>query len=610
MKYKVFSVPAVFCLVVALILGANTLGAFMRETDQAWLLDGGMAIAKGHPQIAMAEFNYDKQFVSYHLVGLLFRCLPRPFTANTLVYAANVFGFVFFWGALWLLLARSAARLSIAVLLPIILTPAFLVYSSFYASAFTSAALVFLLATFLARHRWNWFWHLGVFSLAFLAVGARADAIFVLPLLAMLHSPQRRFSSVVLSVNTWLMAAGGLTAFFLGRALYLTFAVDYAPATFHLKPYLGFVAFGLGASALLLLMGLHAIFRARHFPHRRLWLAFLWLALAFPMAYYSLQLLSPRHCVVGAISVVIFVCARRGRALFQSYFHTRFSGLGLKLILVAAALIPVFVGINLSNLHHPKITFLQPTLIPSGAGVAPMGGYLGFVLSVQRQDGLLDHNHAIWSAARDTKFKADATGTVPYLFSPIESYFKFAIRLQNEIPRHYNSADLAQLPGNFYCESRSFMRYQFVWPNDPPMEFFFANYQFTPATGTSWHGLTVWRGQTNGITDHLAFPAGALWALNESFGPDEFRWESISALNKIPADWAGKKMTLAGHGEFRVKSSMTKINKTICGGAFDCWQLVEFPSVSAGELVELPIHAEKIYVGVSAYPAWMTLKKN
>jgi hypothetical protein len=607
MKYRIYSAPAIACLLVALALGALTLGPFMRETDQAWLLDGGMAIAKGHPQIARAEFNFDKQFVSYFLPSLLDRCLPRPFVADTLVLAANIFGFAFFWGALWLLLARSAHRLSFAVVLPVLLTPAFLLYSPFYASAFTSAAFVFLLATYLDRPRWNLFSRTGIFVLAFLAVGARADAMFLMPLLAMLHSPRRSFSSAFFSPNTWLLATGGLTAFFLGRAMFLDRSLDIAPGTLHLKQYLGYVAFGLGATLLLLLAGLHAVFQARRLAPRRTWIIFLGLGLALPMAYYSLQMLSPRHCVVGATSVAVFACAPRGRALFQSYFRTRFSGGGLKLIFVAAAVVPMLIGVNLTDLHHPKIAFLQPTLLPSAAGVAPAGGYLGFLISVKIQKGFLDHNQAVWTAARDTKYQADASGTVPFLWTPMESYLKFSIRLQNEVPRRHNLDAVIAQTASVYCESRSLMRLQFSCPADLA-NYFFAKYNFATVSPKTWHGITMLRCATN-AADGGEFSGGALWALSQSFGPDEYRREPITALRKIPAEWAGKKITLASRSELRVKSTLAKTGRTICDGTFGCWHLLEFPVAEADALIEPLLSEQKIHVAVGALPAWMTLQK-
>ena len=446
----------------------------------------------------------------------------------------------------------------------------------------------------------------GVFLLAFLAVGARVDALLILPLLALLHSPRRTVGSVWMAPNTWLLSAGGLSALIWGKATNLA-PTAHAILSFHWKSSAGFIVFGFGATLWLLLAAVHAIFRARHLEHRRGWLFFLAVSLALPLADFSWQLSSPRQCLPGIVAVVVLVCAKRGRAIFQSYFRTRFSGGALKLVLVAAAVLPLLVGLNLADLRHPKISFLNPTLLPSGAGVAPLGGYLGFALSVKRNEGILDHNQAVWAAARDTKYQASADGTVPYLRSPLEGYFKFAIHLQNEIPHACTLAGNAPLPSTFYCESRSLLGYQSsTWPS----EIFFSTIKLTSATPANWRGLTVLHCEMNAPADGTEISGGALWALNESFGPDKFELEPVTSLQKIPADWAGKKITLVARETFRVKSSLSKTAKTICGGAFGCWQLIEIPKADAGGLVELPPMAEKVYVGVGAYPAWMTLKQD
>ncbi len=609
MKRGFFSPPALACLLTALVLAACALGPFMRETDQAWLLDGGMAIANGHPEIARAEFNFDKQFVSYYLVGLLLKFLPRPFAGDELVLAGNIFGMIFFWGAMFWLLARSSKKLPLALALPVILTPTFLVYSPFYASAFTSPVFVIFLSLFLARKNWCWPLHLVSFALAFLAVGARADAIFLLPLLAMLHSPQRTFASVLKSPNTWLMAAGGLAAFFLGRALYRTNAIDFVPLAFNPKQFLGFAAFGLGGAALLLIAGLVAVAAAWRANRCKLWLAFLWLALFLPMGYYSLQLLTPRHCTVGAVSILIFVCAARGRAIFQNFFREITFAPAVKTILIAAAILPVFVGVNLDDLHHPKITLTHPTWLPSGAGVAPTGAYLAFALDVRRNGGFLDHNHAVWAAARATKFEADATGDVPYLFSPIESYFKFAIRLQGKNPRHYALENGDLPPQFFYMESRTLLRFQFAWPPEKvSAENFFKNYRLTPVSAQNWNGLTIYRGEADATAGGAEFNR-ALWALNRAFGREEFRLGKVESLKKIPADWAGKKVVVVSQEKFSIAGEPAQISTTRAD-EFGSWQVYEIFPQQAGQLIRLETAApEKIFIGVSAFPAWMSLQK-
>lgn len=603
------SLPPLVCAFVALVLAVLTLGPFMRETDQAWLLDGGMAIANGHPEIARAEFNFDKQFVSYYLPAILFKFLPRPFTADQLVLAGNIFGMILFWGALIWLLARSSRRLPLALALPVILAPTFLVYSSFYASAFTSVAFVMLLALFLERKQWGWPLRPVSFALAFLAVGARADAIFLLPLLAMLHSPQRTFVSVLKSPNTWLMAAGGLTAFFLGRALYLDHSIDYAPHGFKLKVYLGNVAFGLGGAALLLLAGLHATGLAVRVNRCKLWVAFLWLGLAMPMGYYSIQLLSPRHCTVGATSVLIFICARRGRILLQNYFRQKRFAFILKTALVMAALVPVLVGVDLSNLKKPKLTLKSPTLLPSGAGVASAGGYLTFAASVRSKNGFLDHNHAVWAAAKTTAFETNAVSNAPYQFAPIESYLIFAIRLQDKIPKRHSLVH-GEFPDWFYMESRSLMRFQFAFPpGKVPMDEFFSRTLITPAAEVNWHGLTVFRVATNAAAAPSDFNA-ALWALNRAFGAEEFRLEKAQALQSIPLEWwIGKKLVAVSREPFDFVSAGSPL-EMVDSEKFGRFYVYTIPTIQAGSILQLNHGvAEKIFVGVGAFPAWMSLQK-
>ena len=146
-------------------------------------------------------------------------------------------------------------------------------------------------------------------------------------------------------------------------------------------------------------------------PNRsRPWLIFLWLGLALPMGFYSFQLISPRHCALGAISVLVFVCARRGRAIFQSYFRPQLFATAMKAAFLAAAILPVFAGLNITELRHPRITCAGPTLLPSSAGVAPVGAYLAFARELRNSHGCLDHNQAVWSAAKNTRFQADAAG--------------------------------------------------------------------------------------------------------------------------------------------------------------------------------------------------------
>jgi len=609
MKPGIFSPPFLACSLTVLVLASLALGPFMHETDQGWLLDGAAGIANGHLDVARGDFNFDKQFVSYLLPGVLFRFFPRPFNPDLLVLAGNVLAMVLFWGAFLGLLARSARRVPLALALPVILTPAFLVHSPFYASAFVSAALVMLLAAVLDRKRWDWPRHAVVFAMAFCAVGARLDAILLLPLLAMLHAPRRRMADVLKSPNTWLMAAAGLAAFFLGRALYLAPSFDFVPQPFALKQVFAYLAFGLGGAGLLLLAALHAVWRARHWNRCRVWLVFLAAGLAMPMGYYCLQLLSPRHCVIGALSVLVFLCASSGGAILRVYFRQKVFGPALKFALMLAALAPVFVGLDIPELRHPRLTFTQPTLVPSAAGVCPLGAYLGHALNVRRQHGFMDQNQAIWAAAKTTQFESDAGGGVPTLLTPVESYLILAIRLQDLTPRHH-SLQIGQLPPRFYMDSRSLMRFQFALSSKTGvMDDFFRTTALQPATTTDWQGVTILRGDTNSrpAADSLS---ARLWVLNEAFGGNEFRIEPPETLQKIPDALAGKKLVLASRQNFTVasgqKASFTEIND----GALGDWRVCEIGPLNAAESIRLRgVAPAAMVVAVSVFPEWMSLQQ-
>jgi hypothetical protein len=606
MKHWRLSSPALACALVALVLAMLTLGPFMRETDQAWLLDGGMGIANGHPEIARAEFNFDKQFISYLLAGLLFKFLPRPFTGDELVLAANIFQMFFFWGAMTWLLARSAQKLPLALALPVILAPTFLVYSSFYASAFTSVAFVMLLAIFLKRKKWSWPLHLISFALAFLAVGARVDAMFLLPLLAMLHSPRRTFVSVLKSPNTWLMASGGLTAFFLGRPLYLAETIDVVAWSFQLKQWGGFVAFGLGGSALVLVLALVAIPLAWRANRCKAWLAFLWLGLFLPVGYYSLQLLSPRHCTVGAVSVLVFICAGRGQAIVHNFFQAVPAGWAIKTICAASAIVPLFVGVNLNDLKHPRPTTTNPTWLPTGAGVAPTGAYLSFALSIRQRDGFLDHNQALWSAAQSVKFETNVVGRVPYLSSPVTSYSVFAIRLQGHEPEKHSLGENPP-PEWFYTDNRSFLRFQFVFPLlRERMGEIFSTLTFAPAAEPRWQGLTIYRAIIHSPAASIDLSAG-LWALNQAFGLDEFRLVD-KPPQQIPAEWAGKKIVVASHTQLNILGAPPP--QAIADPLFGTWWIYSFDPMAAGQKFPVEISPfDKSFIGVGALPQWMSLQK-
>lgn len=610
MKSRFLSPPALAGSIVALVFGGLMLGPFMHETDQAWLLDGSIAIVKGQWDAARLAFMIDKQYISYLLPAALFHLFPRPLNADTLVATANIFGFSLFWGTLVWLLARSHHRLSLSLVLPVILAPAFLVHSPFYASAFTSVSAIFILARFLDRKSWQVWHRVMVFFLAFGAVGARADALLLLPLLAMLHSPRRRFISVLQSPNTWLMALGGILALMAGRFLIGHGSVDFATWHFLLKLLAAYLLFGMGGAGLLLLVIYLAILRMWPAARCRLWLVFLAAALTIPAVYYSWQLLSPRHCVVGVTAVLVFVCARSGRVMFQLFFRSGIFTTAIKGALILMAVVPVIIGVNMDTFTSPRLTLLRPTLFPTVAGVCPMGAYLGHAFHVRRSDGFLDHNQAVWAAAKQTIFQPDpATGQVEVISTPMESYLELSAHLQ-EFGFHRVLLTDSHLPSEFFIDSRSLLRFQFVWPGNLVLfDSFFPGTLLSPATKANWHGITILRGQPNRPATAESFNA-ILWVMNGAFHGDEFRLETATNLYSIPADWAGKKLVLASRHDFTVTPSEKITSANFTNDVLGDWHVCEISPVRPGEKFELRgATPSGVNAAVSALPEWMSLRK-
>jgi hypothetical protein len=307
--------------------------------------------------------------------------------------------------------------------------------------------------------------------------------------------------------------------------------------------------------------------------------------------------------------VIVFLCAKRGRILLQIFFRHQPLGLPIKTVMIAAAVLPVFCGVDLTDLHHPRITCTHPTLFPSGAGVAPTGAYLAFARQLRQTHGLLDHNQAIWNAAKSTDFAADSFGAVHYLFSPVESYMRFAIRLQNKRPDGF-PIGREQWPDNFYVESRSLMRYQYVYASDKvPLEKLLTQTTLTPVSKADWQGVAILHAKViaPAETNSPFFP---LWAFNSIFGSDEFRLEPLSCLNNVPRELGGKKLVITSRKDFQVTTSLPLKKSILHHAVLGDWHVAEIGPLQSGCKIELPDADQSVVsVAVSAFPDWLSLKK-
>jgi len=188
----------------------------------------------------------------------------------------------------------------------------------------------------------------------------------------------------------------------------------------------------------------------------------------------------------------------------------------------------------------------------------------------------------------------------------VYSYLTLAVRLQGRSP-HCFALDDRPLPPWFYVDSRSLMRFAFVWP--PPgflSSDFFGQVTLTPATTTDLQGITYFRGETAaGLTGgSLSEP---FWALNEVFGGEEFRLESTADLSKLPESWAGKKLVVLSRSKLSLTGGKTgEVSNRRLGRWYYC-AISPLPANDAVHLQSDP--AEKIYVAISVFPAWLSLRK-
>ena len=235
-----------------------------------------------------------------------------------------------------------------------------------------------------------------------------------------------------------------------------------------------------------------------------------------------------------------------------------------------------------------------------------MGGYLGHSLNVYRSKGLIDQNQAIWNAARSTHFEPGANGEVALLQTPVTSYLVLAVHLQGQRPRVV-SLDAKSLHSPFYVDSRSLMRFEFVWhPQNVPMGAFFTAVALMPATGYDCQGITVLRNDTQiSPSNSLSAP---LWALNKSFAGDEFRIEAAQSLRSAPENWVGKKLVIASRdhdaGAARKAENTTVISVPVLGR----WYASTVGPLRAGERLalndDLP---SNVYIAVGLLPQWMSI---
>jgi hypothetical protein len=432
-----------------------------RDVDQAGYVNGAIRLAHGEIHLWAAPlFNYDKEYGTYLLLASVFRIFPQADP----VQVSNILNFLLFATAtLAVSLSRKGnAGVRVLAFAPVIMSPALALYAPFFGSSCLSYSVLvcaFMAAILLPKRGGK----LVAALLVFFAVACRADAILALPAFILsLHSRQR-IANLIKDRFVWTLGGAGVLAMALGKVIFrggpMYFAGFMGFAT-QLKASIALIvlAFGLGECVLLVLLLICYSMIIAEKKRARSYYVLATLSLIVPIAFYSVQLLSPTF-FFPQLAATLFCLSSRRTAVIWRYWHQRRYDISTALVTISAILTiaPWFVGLQLGRLSKPRITLLQPTLFPTSHGAFPMGAYGPFIWELRWHDFLIDHNQRIWESARTVAYRACGNNEVGLVYSPMVSYLELAVRLQGRNPiivKNWKNGPC----GFVYVDSRSAIR--------------------------------------------------------------------------------------------------------------------------------------------------------
>lgn len=575
----------------------------MRESDQASLLTGAWQLYKRHPIIGEPYYNYDKLYETYWLTAFGFWIRSHFQGSWSPILVGNLASASAFWlttVAAVGLLAKRCRSTDVLALVCYLSTPAILLNSLYANPAIVSAGFLLLSGVLIIRsHGWLGRSLGAVFF--FLAVGARGDAVLLAPLFVWLQVPRRKwFTQVIIGPTTLLLTGAIVVATWLGLILYKGKPLYLDPGFLGTKAFVGYVVFGLAASAFALLLMLAVLLRrmviAPSFRDALFYLTGV-LTLILPLSYYSVQLWSPRYLVTTALGVFLFSVSRRGHALLNAG-SMKSVVFPMRVSIGVAAILTLLVGVRLPSPTRPILTLSQPTLFPTGDGLHPMGASANFMLKMRdAAEHEVDHNQVVWKAAREADYVPDVDGFVHVLDTPMQAYLTLAATLKGQHPKKEDVENNYDLRGQLYAETRTFMRIGFDQTNNAlarllhqrarivsPIYHGVAVLSFTSAGDVSWSART-------GILD-------TLFAGNEYRLYDPSGFKQYSAADDRPfALVADNPFEIAVNGRAAQADLDRRSGYYYLRGDTSRLAKCQFPSDAAGHLT----------LAVQVLPAWMSV---
>lgn len=440
------------------ILMATLVAPAMRDNDQAGLIAGALQIARGEVPFDQAGFyNYDKQYGTYLLLAALYRIAPAadPVAAGNLLQVALL---TVAFGAVAVRWARTAFPPLILVL-PVLLSPVVVLFGPFLGTG--SVSLAFLLLAFAAlKPRMGVAHRLAVCALIAVATACRGDVALAVPALFLADAASSPLRALLRRPTPWLLGLSAVVPVLIGKTLDVNSNADFLGISFVPQVWVAFTCFGLGAAGTLLLVLYAAAFLALGIarPRRTGFYLALVGATLLPMAFYSVQLSTPRYFLLSAAILLFFASSRRSRCLYRAAWRARHGAAsGLATLLCAASIAPWIVGLQAPALDQIRPTMVRPTLLPSSDGLIPMGAYLAFAINASAHHFLVDHNQKIWLSSRSTDYRMCGDGLVPLLGTGMVNYLDLAVRMDGKYPRIVTGPDDASC-GFAYSDTRSLIR--------------------------------------------------------------------------------------------------------------------------------------------------------
>jgi hypothetical protein len=439
-------------------------GDLIRKSDQSAILAGANDLVQGRVSDWGQYYQFDKTYVVYWVCAAFVWVKSAVAENASLIACCNVGIAGLFWAALAGFVVRFRDKLSPVVLLCCVTSPAILLNTMYVNStACSSAFLLLSMVLLFSRHSWT------AAFLFFLAVGSRADVILLLPLILWLITPFPMLGTffgafskgwkpgvcgLALFSKHWKLIAAGLIALVLGPVLGGGSGVSLDPF-FNIKMVAGYTVFGFGAAGLLFVWMASRLLlngvRSRDI-WQRLFAAVGLVAFLLPVLFFLPQLHAPRYFWRGCeamLLVAVSGCLPSARLPVRRVVSA---------ILCVAAVVPLFVGIQMPQLGHPRPVFSAPEQFPSGDGHYPMGAYLAFMRQLRNADEIpVDHNQRVWKALRSADFDGTPDQTLLVLYTPMSGHFMLEASLRGrKIYRCGKDRMPADVP--FYADSRSLMR--------------------------------------------------------------------------------------------------------------------------------------------------------